>query len=248
MAFCLRLARRCVSAAAHGGNAFLPKSCEGHSIQVRATLNQVRTKTDSNQGTRGTAAVVEGIATKALVEDLDWEHAERNRERDRKKLKLFFDGIDEDGNGGINRRELISALRNIRGVAECLDLPQEVRSEGGTRAVFESFFQRCDSDRNGEISWEEFLRAQKAIPEVKVDSGSRFRKSRRRQKAIPESFGRKVSIAMEYNPYHAAFQHLQNYPATVATCGAKVSVYAWHRHTPDINLISLDVQKLSKEC
>jgi hypothetical protein len=163
---------------------------------------------------------MEGMPTKAL-EDLNRERAENRR-----RLKLFFDGIDEDGNGSISKRELISALRNIRGVAECLDLPQVVRPEGGTRAAFESFFQNCDSDRDGEISWEEFLRAGKVIQEFQGP------------------FARKVRTAMEYNPYHAARQHLQNCQATVATRGAKVSFYSWHRHTVDINLISLDVRKL----
>ncbi|CAE8607037.1 unnamed protein product, partial [Polarella glacialis] len=56
-------------------------------------------------------------------------------------LRDIFDRCDTNGDGRINKRELIKVCRSSKEVAQFLGLPQVIRQEGGSREAFESRFQ-----------------------------------------------------------------------------------------------------------
>ncbi|CAE8672552.1 unnamed protein product, partial [Polarella glacialis] len=71
-------------------------------------------------------------------------------------LRDIFDRCDTDGDGRVNKRELIKVCRSSPEVARFLGLPQIIRQEGGSREAFESRFQSLDQNGDREITWEEF--------------------------------------------------------------------------------------------
>eukprot|EP01052_Picozoa_sp_SAG31_P052967 SAG31_NODE_13342_length_875_cov_9.918814_1_plen_204_part_10 len=62
------------------------------------------------------------------------------------KLREIFNRVDRDQDGGINRRELILALRRNPDICGHLKLPMKIRQEDGSRDKVEAFFQAIDSD------------------------------------------------------------------------------------------------------
>jgi len=73
-------------------------------------------------------------------------------------LRTIFDTCDTNGDGQVNKRELILACRAHKGIANFFKLPQQIRQEDGSRDIMERVFQSMDRDDNREVSWEEFLR------------------------------------------------------------------------------------------
>ena len=91
------------------------------------------------------------------------------------KLRDIFKLMDRNGDGIVNRRELLLALRNpslpLDGL---LDLPAHVRQEGSTRARFERVFNDMDTDQSDEVSWGEFvqyLSRQQLVKESAASAG-----------------------------------------------------------------------------
>ena len=67
----------------------------------------------------------------------------------------LFDRIDKDGDGTINKREMLLAMRKSPTVAHALGMDQKVK-EGASRDKFESMFQAADSNDDRVLSREEF--------------------------------------------------------------------------------------------
>lgn len=75
---------------------------------------------------------------------------------ERRRLQEIFQKVDIDGDGSLNKRELIKVLRQNPEVAEFFGLPTHIRQEDGSRDRLESWFQKIDSDDSREITWPEF--------------------------------------------------------------------------------------------
>lgn len=82
---------------------------------------------------------------------------------DLKKLRMIFDSADVQGNGMVNKRELVKGLRRDAKMAEFFGLPSEIRQEDGSRDQMEALFQAMDSDSDREITWEEFVAFQASM-------------------------------------------------------------------------------------
>jgi hypothetical protein len=72
-------------------------------------------------------------------------------------LTEAFHRVDKDGDGAINRRELILGLRRSPDIAALLVLPGKVRQEDGSRDAVEAFFQTIDADSDNELTLQELL-------------------------------------------------------------------------------------------
>lgn len=107
-----------------------------------------------------------------LERDTDWDEfvkfyratyylVKRTPELDPDKeaqLGKIFGIVDVLGDGFINKRELIKALRKHNEVSKFFGLPSVIRQEDGSRDMMEAMFQTLDEDGDRQISWEEFLR------------------------------------------------------------------------------------------
>jgi len=74
-----------------------------------------------------------------------------------KMLRHIFDTVDVNGDGSINKRELIKAVRKDQIVARFFGLPAEIQQEDGSRERLEEVFQGLDRNEDREITWEEFF-------------------------------------------------------------------------------------------
>jgi len=72
------------------------------------------------------------------------------------KLKAIFDKMELNGDGTVNKRELIKSLKRDHEVADFLGLPTDIHQEDGSRDAMEKFFQEVDKNGDREMSWEEF--------------------------------------------------------------------------------------------
>lgn len=95
------------------------------------------------------------------------ENTEKVESDDMVALRKIFDEIDSDGDGTLNKREVIIAIRKSVHIAKSLGLPEKI-SEGSSRDVFEAAFQEADENDDRSLTWEEFsthfkLRIQKAV-------------------------------------------------------------------------------------
>ena len=68
----------------------------------------------------------------------------------------MFKTLDRGGDGAVNVRELIIALRFSPAIAAKLNLPTRVRQEDGTRDAIEAFFRALDVNDDRSLSLEEF--------------------------------------------------------------------------------------------
>jgi len=72
-------------------------------------------------------------------------------------LHDIFLRCDTNGDGRINKREMIKLCRSSPETAARLGLPGHVRQEDGSRDLLEARFQAMDADDDREITWEEFF-------------------------------------------------------------------------------------------
>jgi len=72
------------------------------------------------------------------------------------QLYQIFQDCDKEGNGLINKRELIKAVRRDPSTAEFFGLPSRIRQEDGSRDKMEELFQAMDQSGDAEVAWEEF--------------------------------------------------------------------------------------------
>eukprot|EP00443_Scrippsiella_acuminata_P003224 CAMPEP_0115253634 /NCGR_PEP_ID=MMETSP0270-20121206/44775_1 /TAXON_ID=71861 /ORGANISM="Scrippsiella trochoidea, Strain CCMP3099" /LENGTH=307 /DNA_ID=CAMNT_0002669149 /DNA_START=35 /DNA_END=954 /DNA_ORIENTATION=+ len=73
------------------------------------------------------------------------------------RLGDIFAECDRDGNGAVNKRELIQACRSSPEIAEFWGLPSVIQQEDGSRDAMELIFQEIDGDADRQITWTEFL-------------------------------------------------------------------------------------------
>lgn len=71
-------------------------------------------------------------------------------------LREIFQRCDRDGDGQINKREMILACRGSPETAAFLGLPSIIHQEDGSRDLLEAKFQGLDKDNDRYVSWEEF--------------------------------------------------------------------------------------------
>jgi hypothetical protein len=83
-------------------------------------------------------------------------HAHKISSEDDARLHMIFHHSDRDGDGRINVRELLIALRHDITLASLLHLPAHIRQEDGTREAFEEVFQAMDEDDERGITFEQF--------------------------------------------------------------------------------------------
>mmetsp|Transcript_84539 Transcript_84539/g.149694 ORF Transcript_84539/g.149694 Transcript_84539/m.149694 type:complete len:2055 (+) Transcript_84539:34-6198(+) len=83
------------------------------------------------------------------------EKTEEEKKEEAKLLKIFQD-CDREGNGLINKRELIKAVRRDPTTAEFFGLPPKIRQEDGSRDKMEELFQAMDQSGDAEVGFEEF--------------------------------------------------------------------------------------------
>lgn len=74
-------------------------------------------------------------------------------------LRSLFESWDKNGDGTVNRREVISALRKDPAARELLGLPAKFAQNSTEHQAFEMVFQRLDADDSREITWTEFIEA-----------------------------------------------------------------------------------------
>ncbi|KAK3250534.1 hypothetical protein CYMTET_40093 [Cymbomonas tetramitiformis] len=86
------------------------------------------------------------------------------------ELRQIFEKIDRDGDGHINKHELIIALRKNKDICELLGLPSKIRQEDGSRDILETFFQLLDQDGSRTLEWEEFVELTRQRREDKVEN------------------------------------------------------------------------------
>jgi len=72
------------------------------------------------------------------------------------ELKDIFDKL-ADGKTFVTAPKLILALRKDPKIAEILEIPSDIKQEGGTRDIFEEWFRSIDTDDSRTIDWEEFM-------------------------------------------------------------------------------------------
>jgi hypothetical protein len=72
------------------------------------------------------------------------------------ELKEIFDKL-ADGKTYVTAPKLILALRKYPKIAEILEVPSDIKQEGGTRDIFEEWFRSIDTDDSRTIDWEEFM-------------------------------------------------------------------------------------------
>jgi len=75
------------------------------------------------------------------------------------RLADIFNQLDRNGDGSVNKRELIKACANSKDIADLFCLPQRIRQEDGSREEFERIFQDIDANDDREIDWAEFKAA-----------------------------------------------------------------------------------------
>lgn len=73
-----------------------------------------------------------------------------------RELREIFSRCDQDGDGKLNKRELIKVLRADKDIADFFELPQTIRQEDGSRDEMERIFQAVDTNGDRVISWDEF--------------------------------------------------------------------------------------------
>lgn len=73
-----------------------------------------------------------------------------------RELREIFERCDQDGDGKLNKRELIKALRVDKDIAIFFELPQHIRQEDGSRDEMERIFQAIDTNGDRLICWDEF--------------------------------------------------------------------------------------------
>eukprot|EP00927_Polykrikos_kofoidii_P045080 TRINITY_DN38943_c0_g1_i1.p1 TRINITY_DN38943_c0_g1~~TRINITY_DN38943_c0_g1_i1.p1 ORF type:complete len:2113 (+),score=400.40 TRINITY_DN38943_c0_g1_i1:63-6401(+) len=71
------------------------------------------------------------------------------------KLRSIFDSCDLNGNGSMDKRELIKAVRANPNTAKFFGLSEKIRQEDGSRTKMEEVFQALDTNNDREITWEE---------------------------------------------------------------------------------------------
>ena len=85
------------------------------------------------------------------------------QEKNRQELiKEIFEELDRNGDGNVNKRELILSLRKARSnrLRKLLGIEgeEEMKQESSVREATELLFQNIDADDSREISWSEFQR------------------------------------------------------------------------------------------
>lgn len=81
----------------------------------------------------------------------------RSNPEEEARLREIFDKCDTNGDGTLNKRELIKMCRASVDTATFFGLPANIRQEDGTRDLLEAKFQRMDQNDDREVNWAEFV-------------------------------------------------------------------------------------------
>ena len=83
--------------------------------------------------------------------------ASSEKERAIDALNKIFDKVDKNGDGNLNKREFIIAIRKDPSIADALGISDAKVTEGPSRNQFEAFFQAADDNDDRVLSRHEFL-------------------------------------------------------------------------------------------
>ena len=102
--------------------------------------------------TQKQATLAPGLAPPPI--DTGDADAHKQRVEDLRKL---FAKIDEDGDGNLNRREVMLACRDDTTINELFKVAGSAQEGKSKRERFDKLFGAIDADGGGTISWDEFL-------------------------------------------------------------------------------------------
>jgi hypothetical protein len=130
--------------------------------QISPTIASSSTTSQHYDQDRGMPNQLPPPPIQEALESLFAEETQKIREQGKEvnvvgSLRLMFERVDRNGDGMVNRRELILALRKDAALCTRLNLPSYIHQEDGSRESFERLFQDGDRDDDRQLSWEEFM-------------------------------------------------------------------------------------------
>eukprot|EP00928_Gymnodinium_smaydae_P097038 TRINITY_DN8698_c0_g1_i1.p1 TRINITY_DN8698_c0_g1~~TRINITY_DN8698_c0_g1_i1.p1 ORF type:complete len:1814 (-),score=508.32 TRINITY_DN8698_c0_g1_i1:55-5496(-) len=120
-------------------------------------------------------------------------------EKPKEKLLAIFNLCDANGDGRINKRELIKACRSDPAIAEFFGLPAQIRQEDGSRDLLEALFQIVDDSEDRVVSWEEFYRhfKHRVAQDGQVSASTLSKRSGAAAAAAPQHGGEVAALLAE---------------------------------------------------
>lgn len=122
---------------------------QGHQLQFSGE----EAAFDKDQGKSAAPRFVESELPRRSVVESD--SGQTPKAADTALLKIFSH-CDRDGDGKMNKRDIIKVCQESPEVADFLRLPRKILQEDEARTKMEYLFQAVDKDNDRRITWEEF--------------------------------------------------------------------------------------------